>query len=95
MKVTLLFTMKGCPFCTSIKEELKKNNIEYLERDIHENESEYDKFVELTENEFIPAMMLLTIDENEKTSNIKLLAPDRDFQDIYEGVEMVKSYLLD
>ena len=87
--------MKGCPFCTSIKEELKKNNIEYLERDIHENESEYDKFVELTENEFIPAMMLLTIDENEKTSNIKLLAPDRDFQDIYEGVEMVKSYLLD
>jgi len=95
MKVTLLFTMKGCPFCTSIKEEFKKNNIEYLERDIHENESEYDKFVELTENEFIPAMMLLTIDENEKTSNIKLLAPDRDFQDIYEGVEMVKSYLLD
>jgi glutaredoxin len=95
MKVTVLFTMKGCPFCTSIKEEFKKNNIEYLERDIHENESEYDKFVELTENEFIPAMMLLTIDENEKTSNIKLLAPDRDFQDIYEGVEMVKSYLLD
>jgi glutaredoxin len=95
MKVTVLFTMRGCPFCTSIKEEFKKNNIEYLERDIHENESEYDKFVELTENEFIPAMMLLTIDENEKTSNIKLLAPDRDFQDIYEGVEMVKSYLLD
>lgn len=94
MKVTVLFTMKGCPFCTSIKEEFKKHNIDYVERDIHENESEYNQFVELTENEFIPAMMLLTIDENEKTSNIKLLAPDRDFQDIYEGVEMVKSYLL-
>jgi hypothetical protein len=95
MKVTVLFTMKGCPFCTSIKEEFKKNNIDYIERDIHENEEEYNQFVELTENEFIPAMMLLTIDKNEKTSNIKLLAPDRDFQDIYEGVEMVKSYLLD
>jgi glutaredoxin len=95
MKVTVLFTMKGCPFCTSIKEEFKKNNIDYIERDIHESEEEYNQFVELTENEFIPAMMLLTIDENEKTSNIKLLAPDRDFQDIYEGVEMVKSYLLD
>lgn len=95
MKVTVLYTMKGCPFCTSIKEEFKKNNIDYIERDIHESEEEYNQFVELTENEFIPAMMLLTIDENEKTSNIKLLAPDRDFQDIYEGVEMVKSYLLD
>ena len=95
MKVTVLFTMNGCPFCMSIKEEFKKNNVDYIERDIHQNEDEYNQFVELTQNEFVPSMMLLTIDENENTSNIKLLAPERDFQDIYEGVEMVKLYLLD
>ena len=95
MKVTVLFTMNGCPFCTSIKEEFKKNNVDYIERDIHQNEDEYNQFVELTQNEFVPSMMLLTIDENENTSNIKLLAPERDFQDLYEGVEMVKLYLLD
>jgi hypothetical protein len=39
--------------------------------------------------------MLLTIGENDETSNVKLLAPDRDYQDIYEGVKMVKEYLLD
>ena len=40
-------------------------------------------------------MMLLTLDDNENASDVMLLAPDRDFQDIYEGVELVKEYLLD
>ena len=68
MKVTVLFTMEGCPFCTSIKEEFKKNNIDYIDRDIHKNEDEYNQFVELTQNEFVPSMMLLTIDENDTDS---------------------------
>jgi hypothetical protein len=38
--------------------------------------------------------MLLTLDEEENASNVKLLAPDRDYEDIYEGVEMVKTYFL-
>jgi glutaredoxin len=85
--------MKGCPFCGMIKEELEKNEIIFVERDIHENEEEYDKFVEVTNNEFIPAFMLLTINENEEATDVTLIAPDRDFQDIHEGVEMVKNYL--
>jgi len=93
MKITVLYTMKGCPFCGMIKEELEKNEIIFVERDIHENEEEYDKFVEVTNNEFIPAFMLLTINENEEATDVTLIAPDRDFQDIYEGVEMVKNYL--
>jgi glutaredoxin len=93
MKITVLYTMKGCPFCGMIKEELEKNEIIFVERDIHENEEEYDKFVEVTNNEFIPAFMLLTINENEEATDVTLIAPDRDFQDIHEGVEMVKNYL--
>jgi hypothetical protein len=37
--------------------------------------------------------MLLTINENEEATDVTLIAPDRDFQDIHEGVEMVKNYL--
>jgi uncharacterized protein YciU (UPF0263 family) len=65
----------------------------FVERDIHDNEEEYDKFVEMTQNEFIPAFMLLTINEKEEATDITLLAPERDFQDIHEGVSMVKQYL--
>jgi len=95
MKVTVVYTMKGCPFCSMIKEELDKEDISFIERDIHEFEEEYDEFTKITENDYIPALMLLTLDENEEASNIQLLAPDRDFNDIYEGVELVKNYLLD
>jgi hypothetical protein len=38
--------------------------------------------------------MLLTLDDEDNPTNVKLLAPDRDFNDIYEGVEIVKQYLL-
>jgi hypothetical protein len=39
--------------------------------------------------------MLLSLDENENANNVELLAPERDFEDIYEAVELVKNYLLD
>lgn len=95
MKVAVVYTMNGCPFCQMIKEELKKNNLPFVERDIHEYDDEYEEFVKITENEYVPALMLFTLDENENASNIKLLAPDRDFEDIYEGVQMAKNYILD
>lgn len=94
MKVAVVYTMKGCPFCSMIKEELEKENISFLERDIHEYEEEYDEFSKVTENEFVPALMLLTLDDEDNATNVKLLAPDRDFNDIYEGVEIVKQYIL-
>ena len=95
MKVTVVYTMEGCPFCSMIKEELNKENITFIERDINEFEEEYDEFSSITENEYVPALMLLTLDEIEEASNVKLLAPDRDFNDIYEGVELVKNYMLE
>lgn len=94
MKVAVVYTMEGCPFCQQIKEELKNNKLPFVERDIHEYQDEYDEFVRVTENEYVPAMMLLTLDEEENASNVRLLAPDRDYEDIFEGVEMVKKYFL-
>ncbi len=93
MKIAVVYTMKGCPFCTMIKEELYKNDIPFLERDIEDYSEEYDEFAKAT-NEYVPALMLLTLDENNDATNVQLLAPDRDFQDIHEGVELVKGYVL-
>jgi len=58
MKVSVVFTMKGCPHCTTIKEELNKQNIPFIERDIDEYQEEYD------------------------------------FNDIYDGIELIKEYIL-
>ncbi len=86
--------MKGCPFCVMIKEELEKENIPFLERDIDEYQEEYNEFSKITENDYVPSLMLLTLDDKDNATNVELLAPDRDFDDIYEGVKMVKRYLL-
>jgi hypothetical protein len=47
-------------------------------------------FVEITENDFVPAFMIIeSPDENPKTM---LFAPDRDFNEIEDGVKIIKEH---
>lgn len=94
MKVVILFSMKSCPHCVNIKELFDVHNIPYVDRDIHEYEEEYEAFAEAKNNEFVPALMLMTLEENQEDySNVKLLAPDDDYQDISEALQLVNEYL--
>ena len=82
--------MEGCPYCDMMKEQLTKSNIPFEVRDIDEHNDEYEMFVEITENEFVPAFMIVeTTDES-----AKLFAPDRDFQDINEAFEIIKQQII-
>jgi glutaredoxin len=81
--------MKGCPYCDMMKEQLIKNDIGFVIRDIDEHKDEYDMFVEITENEFVPAFMIV----DTVTEDAKLFAPDRDFQDVNEAVGIIKNIL--
>jgi len=82
-----------------MKNLLDENNIVYSEKDIDEHKEEYDLFVEATDNDYIPSFMLLELDMiseselSEKPKKVKLLAPDRDFQELEEALEMVKKFL--
>lgn len=90
-KVAIIFTMKGCPHCTILKEMLDKENIDYVDRDIEEFEEEYDLFVEATGSEYVPAFMLIEGVDLE-TPKSTLHVPDRDFQDIDEGVNLIREF---
>jgi len=91
-KIAVLFTMKGCPYCVELKEMLEKEEVPYVDRDIHKYEDEYDLFVEVTGNEYVPAFILIESPENDPIT--ELFAPDRDFQDINEGFEIIKNFVL-
>ena len=91
-KFLIVFTMKGCPYCEQLKEKLNESNLEFIERDIDEHSDEYDVFVEITENEFVPAFMI--IENDEKNPKSKLFSPDRDFNTLDEGVELIKKEIL-
>ena len=89
-KLLILFSMKGCPFCEQIKSSLTESKIDFVERDIDDYKEEYDLFVEATDNEFVPAFMI--IDEVSESPKTFLYAPERDFQDLPEGVEIIKRH---
>ena len=90
-KLVVLFTMKSCPHCGEMKEMLEEENIPFVDRDIDDYEDEYDLFVEATGNEFVPAFMVV---ESPDTDDHKsyLYAPDRDYDEIEEGVAIIKEH---
>jgi glutaredoxin len=93
MKKVIVYTMEGCEWCSKMKKSLREEKIKFIERDIEKYQEEYDLFVEATGNEYVPAFMLLEVD-NDNYSNVKLLTPDVDYQDINEAIIKVKEYLI-
>jgi glutaredoxin len=81
--------MKGCHWCDTFKEQLKENKIKFKQRDIEKYKDEYDLFVEITGNDFVPAFMIV----DTVTEDAKLFAPERDFQDINEAVGIIRENL--
>ena len=93
MKKVIVYTMKGCRHCDDMKKMLIESKIKFTSRDIDKYKKEYDLFVQATDREFIPALMLITLEEDNKTSNIQLMVPDEDFDDLDEALIKVKRYL--
>lgn len=89
-KLVVLFTMKSCPHCGEMKEMLEEENIPFVDRDIDDYEDEYDLFVEATGNEFVPAFML--IENPEDKPKTQLMAPGRDFDELEEGVNIIREF---
>jgi glutaredoxin len=89
-KVVILYTMEGCPYCLMIKDKLNELSIPYIDRDINEHKDEYDVFVEITENDFVPAFMVLENIETEPQSY--LYVPEKDFNEIDEGVKIIQEH---
>jgi len=92
-KLLILYTIDGCPFCSMMKDKLNESSINFYERDINEHKDEYDLFVEITKNDYVPAFMIIEGDD-EKQPITSLYAPDRDFNDLDEGIEIIKNKMI-
>lgn len=90
-KLIVLYTMNGCPHCETMKQKLNENKISFVERDINVFEKEYDMFTEITENDYVPAFMV--IESFEETPKTYFYAPERDFNELEDGIEILKEHL--
>jgi len=86
----IVYTMQGCPFCTDFKDMLTKEGIEFFDRDIDVYKEEYDVFSEITENDMIPA--LLVIEGDGKNHKSFLYAPDRNYNELTEAVDIINGH---
>lgn len=89
-KKLVVYTMKGCPWCTEFKKTLKENKIKFIDRDIDKHNEEYELFVQITNNDLIPSFMV--VETNDESA--ELFAPDRDYQDLNEALEIIKDKIL-
>lgn len=88
-QLIVLYSMKGCPYCVDMKEQLEKLDIPFVDRDIDEESEEYDLFVKAVDgNEFVPAFMI--IESDGETHRTKFYAPERDYNEIVEGINIIK-----
>jgi glutaredoxin len=88
-----VYTMKGCPFCDEFKTILESEKIDFVDRDIHENEEEYNLFSEIIENEFIPAILIIEEDKNGKKHTPFMYAPERDYENLTEAKDIIKNHI--
>jgi hypothetical protein len=86
----VVYTMKTCPHCTEFKNLLKKESINFIDRDIDKFEDEYDMFSKITENEMVPAV--LVIEGDEKKHQSYLYAPERNYNELTEAVDLIKRH---
>ena len=86
----VVYTMKGCPFCEDFKDMMKNEGIEFHDRDIDKYKSEYDIFAEITDNDMIPALVI--IEGNDKSHESFLYAPERDYNELTEALVIVNEH---
>lgn len=92
-KLFVVYTMKGCPHCIEFKSMLTNEGITFYERDIDEFEEEYDVFVKIVENDYVPAVLVL--EGNMDKPIPYMYAPERDYNQLTEAIEILKKHLKD
>ena len=86
----IVYTMKGCPFCTDFKEMLTNEGNEFFDRDIDDYDEEYQLFTEVTDNDMIPALLIIETD-NEKHESF-LYAPERNYDELSEALSIIQEH---
>lgn len=86
----IVYTMKGCHHCDNFKEMLKEEGIEFFDRDIDEYAQEYDMFSNVTENEMVPALMI--IEGDKKDYQPYLYVPEKNYNELTEAVQIIQEH---
>ena len=94
MKTVFVYTMDGCPHCVNFKNMLTECGVPFEERNIDTYDKEYQDFVSVTDNEYLPAFTLIDVTDKSNPM-VDLFAPDDHFEDLNEATQIVKKFILE
>ena len=79
----ILYTKETCPYCINFIKLLEDEGIKFINKEIEQEgvREEFDKMVSLTGQGVFPTIL----------TNNNYLIPNRDFQGMPEGIQMIKS----
>jgi glutaredoxin len=86
----LLFTLDGCGHCKTLKERLNKESLPFTEVEVGKNQELWNKIVEQTKNQFLPAFYI----KQEDTNNRPFFCPEKDFKSDDEAVAIIRKHVM-
>ena len=89
MKKVVIYSQEGCHYCQEIKDLLTQSAIPYTSRDIGEHKTEWEKIMKHSKNDYVPTVLIA----DKESKKGKVLAPERDFDDMTECFEQIIQYL--
>jgi len=87
MKQILIFTLNGCLQCRDLKMKLTEQSISFKDIEITKNQELWKQVTSQTGYDLLPTVFI----QNDDNSTGTVYIPDRDFQDINEIIEIIKS----
>ena len=88
-KQLVIFTLEGCGHCKELKTLVNKESIPFTEIEVSRNKELWNKIVDQTKNEYLPAFFIKT----EGTDSGPIYCPERDFNGTEEAVNIIKSHI--
>jgi glutaredoxin len=88
-KKLMIFTLEGCGHCKELKTLVNEASIPFTEIEVNRNKELWNKVVDQTKNEYLPAFFIKT----EGSSSGPFYCPERDFKSMEEALGIIKSYI--
>ena len=89
MKKVIVYSQEGCTYCAELKNLLNQNGIEHRIKDIDENKDDWDAISEHSGVDYVPTVLI--VDTEDESG--KVLAPDRDFDEVSECAQHIMTEL--
>ena len=88
-KQLIIFTLEGCGHCKELKNKVKEESIPFTEIEVSRNKELWNKVVEQTKNEYLPAFFI----KSDGVDSGPIFCPERDFKGVEDAVNIIKSHI--